>query len=95
MNVNELIVAAKQEFENSDNPNDVFRLYEEVLKLSQTDLEKFRRSGYSEALAMSYITAAAMKEEDTWDSYVEKCKNKKRKTAEEIKKELMEKYLSV
>ena len=93
MNVNELIVAAKQNFENSDNPNEVFRLHEEVQKLSQTDLEKFRRSGYSEALAMSYITALEMKKEGTWDSYVEECKSRKRKTTEEIKKELMEKYI--
>jgi len=93
MNVDELVVATKQEFESSDNPNEIFRLHEEVQKLSQTDLERFRRSGYSEALEMSYIAALEMQKEGTWDAYVEECENRKRKTLKEVKRELMKKPL--
>ena len=76
-----------------DSPEDIFRLHDELQKLSEKERELFRYMDGSDAFGMSYITAAAMKEEGTWDSYVEECKNKKRKTAEEIKTELMEKYL--
>ncbi len=40
------------------------------------------------------LLAVEMKKKGTWDSYVEDCKNRKKKTAEEIKRELMEKYPS-
>lgn len=90
MNVDELIDAVKLEFENPNDPNEVFRLHDEVQRLPQSDLEKFRKSGYSEALAMSYLAAVEMQRDGTWDTYVEECINRKKKTFEEIKKELME-----
>lgn len=92
MTVDELIIAAKQEFEDSDEPNNIFWLHDEIQKLSKDDLEEFRHSSYSEALEMSYITAVAMKKEGTWDNYVAECKKHKKKAPEEIKREILEKY---
>ena len=76
-----------------DSPEDIFMLNDEFQKLSEKEKESFCYMDGSNAFAMSYITALEMKKKGTWDAYVEEWKNKKKKTAEEIKKELMEKYL--
>lgn len=93
MKVGELIEEIK--YCGCSNPEKIFQLYEEAKKLSDGDSRKLRYSGYGEALDMLYSAALEMKKKGTWDSYVEDCKNRKKKTAEEIKRELMEKYLSI
>lgn len=75
-----------------DNPNDIFMLHEEFEKMPSQEKKKMREDRHSEAFAMLYITAVEMKKKGTWDSYAEECKNNKKKTAEEIKRELLEKY---
>lgn len=76
-----------------DDPGDIFVLYDKLQRLPQKEREAFRYMDGSDAFGMSYITALEMQKEGTWDAYVEECKKKKKVTAEEIKKELMEKYM--
>lgn len=57
-------------------------------KLSEEDLEKLRVSGYGEMLEMLHSGAIEIQGKGTWDAYVEQCKSHKKKTPEEIKKEL-------
>ena len=89
MTASEIIEAIE---ELSYNADDIFRIYKEACKMSFPEKDKLVNSGYAEMLVMMHSAAIEMKKKGTWDSYVEKCKNKKRKTQEEIKKELMEKY---
>lgn len=89
MTVEELITAIKQ---GISNPEDIFRLYKEAEILSRDDLTKLRHSGYGETLDMLHAGALEMKKKGTWDSYIKECKNHKKKTAEEIKRELLKKY---
>ncbi|MDD6812187.1 MAG: hypothetical protein PUD93_10025 [Lachnospiraceae bacterium] len=88
MKVDEIILGIKQV---SSNPESIFSLYEEAEKLSEDDREKIRNSGYGESLYMIYSGAIDMMEKGTWDNYVEECKSRRKKTAEEIKMELLEK----
>lgn len=73
-----------------DDPNDIFTLYEEFEKMPPKEKEHLREDRHSEEFAMLYIAAVEVKKNGIWDSYVELCKKRKKKTAEEIKKELLE-----
>lgn len=75
-----------------DDPNDIFMLHEAYDKLPPQEKELLREDRHSEAFAMLYITAVEMKKDGTWDAYVEQRKKKIKKTAEEIKRELLENY---
>lgn len=88
MKVDEIISGIKHV---SSNPESIFILYKETEKLSEEDKMKLRNSGYGESLDMLYSGAVEMKKKGTWDNFVEECKSRRKKTVEEIKKEIMEK----
>lgn len=87
MTVEELIETIKR---GLSDPEDIFLLYEETEKLSDDDLKKLRYSGYGESLDMLYSGALKMKKEGTWERFLEQYRARKKKCAEEIKRELME-----
>lgn len=87
MTVEELIGTIKR---GLGDPEDIFQLYEEAKKLSDDDLKKLRYSGYGESLDMLYSGVLKMKKEGTWESFLAQYRTRKKKSAEEIKRELLE-----
>lgn len=71
------------------NPNEIFEIYEELSKLSEDEIEVYRKSGIGDAIAMKYITAVEMKKKGTWDAYLEEWEKNKNKTADEQLQEYM------
>lgn len=86
MVVEEIIAAIKKGF---SDPEDIFRLYEESEKLSEDELKKLRCSGYGESLEMLHSGALEMKKNGTWEKYVKERRGRKKRTAEEIKKDIL------
>lgn len=89
MTADKLIDVVKKVFNELNDPEDIFRLHEEFNNMDEDEQIKFRNSRDSEALEMLFISAVEMKKKGTWESFVEKYKNHKIKTAEEIEQELL------
>lgn len=71
------------------SPEEIFGIYEELSKLSQKEIEIYRKSGIGDAIAMSYITAVEIKKKGEWDAYLEEWEKNKHKTDRERLEEYM------
>lgn len=77
-------------FKNMNNPNDIFEIYDEAMKLSETEKEKLIQLGAGDSIDMKYITAVEMRKNGTWDNYLKEWEENKNKSASEQLQEYME-----
>ena len=68
------------------HPNEIFEIYKTLSMLPDNEvLRALQRSDIGDAIEMSYITAVQMKENGTWDKYIDKWeKNKNKSDAERL-----------
>ena len=79
----------KLRYESRKHPNEIFALHDEFLKLSKKEQSKFRLMLGRDQLSMEYITAVEMKKKGTWEKYVKKWEENRKKTGRDLLKEYM------
>ena len=53
-------------FKNMKNPNEIFKIYEDGIKMSLDEIDKLIKMGIGDAICMQYITASEMKKKGKW-----------------------------
>lgn len=76
-------------FKHKNHPNDIFTIYEEGLRLPESEKNKLIELGVGDSIDMQYITAVEMREKGTWEAYIKRWEQNKNKTGEDILREYM------